>query len=122
MANYTPQIENVLTEIVETIRSAIDQSTPLNRDAIDQLVKALATNGWERHSEEAEPLQVILENRIVASDSETSMHHPEQAKQLALEVQEAYQDHARYQSSMPNEDKPVAERDDLQAQPPRSFT
>ena len=122
MSSYTPQIENILTEMVGTIRSAIDASEPLNRDAMDQLVKALATNGWERHSEDGEPLQVILENRIVASDSETPMHHPEQAKQLALEVQRQYEEHARFQSSMPKQDRPVADREDLQAKPPRSMT
>ncbi len=117
MSKYTPQIENILSELVVTIRSSVDSSDPLDRDSIDQLVKALATNGWERHNEDGRPLQVILENRVVESDSETPMHHPEQAKQLALEVQKAYEEHARYQSSAPRSDARES-----QAKPPRSLT
>lgn len=111
-------IENILQSLAEMCYAALNEKGSLDQDRLDALVKALVTNGWERHAQHEEPLKTQIEKRVKEMEGEEGMFHSEQVVALTGRIQRAYDDANRFQSSTPEEEKPLSKRNSLQAKSP----
>lgn len=111
-------IENILQSLADMCYEALNEKEALDQDRVEALVKALVTNGWERHAEHEEPLKTQIEKRVKARNGEEEQHHSEQIVALTTRIQKAYEDANRFQTSVPEDQKPVSKRNSLQAKSP----
>lgn len=115
--DHTPEIEAILNDLTDLCVDASSGDSTLNNARIDALVAALAMNGWERKSGDSAPLSVVLRKRIDQLAPTTSKH-AEMLEGILTQVQKAYDHEVRFRTSVPETDRPAADRNDNQASPP----
>lgn len=118
MTEKTHPIENILQTLAEMCYESLNNQEALDQDRVDALVKALVTNGWDRHAQNEVPLKTQIEQRVKAMNGEEEKNHSEQIVALSGRIQKAYDDASRFQSSTPEDQKPVSKRQSLKAKSP----
>ena len=66
MNDSTPQIENILTEMATLVRDALRENESIDQERVNQLAKALSSNGWERHNTDGPPLLIQIKDEYVS--------------------------------------------------------
>ncbi|XZE54274.1 hypothetical protein SH139x_000231 [Planctomycetaceae bacterium SH139] len=120
MEDSTPEIERILDEITTICRDSLLANSEFDQARIDQLTKALVINGWKRHQAYSTPLAVQVKQRVIDSLENQSLHHKAQLESLAKEVQNAYDSASKYETTMPESERPVNKRKELSARPPNT--
>lgn len=118
MTEKTRPIENILQTLADMCYETLNERETLDQNRVDALVKSLVTNGWERHAEHEEPLKTQIEKRVRERNGEEEQHHSEQIVALTSRIQKAYDDANRFQTSVPEDQKPVSKRESLKAKSP----
>ncbi len=120
MEDSTPEIERILDEITTICRDALLANSEFDQTRIEQLTKGLVINGWKRHQAYSAPLVVQVKQRVTDSLENQSLHHKAQLESFAKEVQNAYDSASKYETTMPENERPVNERKELSARPPNT--
>jgi len=104
----SPELEAVLQSLVSLTCDAMKADGNLDPDQVDQLVRALSTNGWKRHESGREPLSVVLKQRAREACPEPAIHRGGGLDGIVGQIQKAYNDASRYDASAPptNGEKP----------------
>lgn len=111
-------LEDILQDLADMCYEALNDHEALDQDRLHALVQSLVTNGWERHAQHEEPLKTQIENRVKAKNGDEIRFHSEQVIALTGQIQKAYEDANRFQSSTPEDQKPVSKRNSLQSKSP----
>jgi hypothetical protein len=120
-SKMTPELRAVFDELVGVCCEAMTTGQEFNVDRAEQLVRALQTNGWERHAVGQPPLAKQLEERVLSECRDESMHRPGRLNAITGQISSMYQKAAR-ESSMPEDQRSPSKRKDMQAGAPRSPT
>lgn len=116
----TPELTAIIDDLAKICGAAMEDGEVLDQDEMERLVESLATNGWERHSQDLPPISTVIETRTREIAKEPAIHRGGELEALCRRIQESYNKVSRYRSSTPESSKPASEDASSQPMPPRT--
>lgn len=104
MPNFNPEIEKQLATLAELCCQKLNGDSEELTERTTPLLKTLVQSGYARS--ENVPLQVELERRIRKLCREPAMHRGAAVRGLTRQLQEKFDDFARWESTRPTSEEP----------------